>query len=535
MAAVVGLPLCLAFGVASGLGAAAGLYGAVACGILAALFGGTAGQCSGPTGPMTVVAAAILTAESGRPELVFASVIMAGVLQIVIGKLRGGQLVNYMPYPVISGFMTGIGAIIFFIEIPPFLGEDAASGVLNALQSLPFAYQKVNQSCLLLGIFCLAIVYLLPKVFKILPATLVALVAATWLTSHFHLDVPTIGDIPSGLPALKFPQLQFSDLHVVIQNGLTLAILGAIDSLLTSVVLDKVTGRRHDSNQELFGQGLGNIFAGLLGGLPGAGATMRSMVNIKSGGTTYLSGVVHGLMLLFVLLGFSRLAAQIPLCALAAILISVGLSIMDWRVLKRMGRIPRADLLVMLVVLLLTIFVDLIVAVLAGVALASVIFVKQLADAQVSFVGDLENLEILKMHAEHIPESVRKSIFTYQLNGPLFFGEAKNLAAAVDKLAQARYVILRFYNVPLIDQTGAMALESAIENWQAKGVRVLFVGLQKHIIDAIDAFGSEHRIAPEFCFDYFEEAVAYIDKCETAPLEELSPGSIGSKEVEERS
>lgn len=517
MAAIVALPLCLAFGVASGLGAAAGLYGAVACGILAALFGGTAGQCSGPTGPMTVVAAAVLTASGGRPELVFASVIVAGVLQILISRFRGGQLVNYMPYPVVSGFMTGIGCIIFFIEIPPFLGQEAASGVLNALQSLPYVFQKANPSCLLLGLSCLAVVYLLPKISKRLPATLVALVAATWLAYHFHLDVPKIGDIPSALPAFRLPILKFSDLHVVIQSGLTLAILGAIDSLLTSVVLDKVTGRRHDSDQELFGQGLGNICAGLLGGLPGAGATMRSMVNIKSGGSTYLSGIVHGLFLLLVLLGFSRLAAQIPLCALSAILVTVGLSIMDWRVLKRMGRIPRADLLVMLVVLLLTIFVDLIVAVLAGVALASVIFVKQLADAQVSFVGDLENLETLKIHAEHIPESVRKSIFTYQLNGPLFFGEAKNLASAVDKLAQARYVILRFYNVPLIDQTGAMALESAIENWQSKGVRVLFVGLQKHIIDAIEAFGTEHRIAPDFCFDYFEDAVAYIDKCETEP------------------
>lgn len=522
MAAIVALPLCLAFGVASGLGAAAGLYGAIACGVFAALFGGTPGQCSGPTGPMTVVAAAILSANSARPEVIFAATILGGMLQLAIGFAKLGQLIGYIPYPVISGFMSGIGAIIVCIELGPLFGLPAAGNALGGLESLRDLSFKFNGNAFIVSALTLAIIYLLPLVSKKLPASLVALAAATLTVQIMQLDVPKIGEIPSNIPWPKLPGVSIDDTHVVLQNGLTLAILGSIDSLLTSLVLDKVTRRKHDSDAELIGQGIGNMVAGLIGGLPGAGATMRSMVNVKSGGTTALSGVLHGLFLLSVLLFFSSFASQIPLASLAAILWTVGLSIMDWRVLKTLRKTPKSDAFVMVTVLVLTIFVDLIVAVLAGVALACVLFVKQLTDAQVSSFGDLETLEELKEVAEHIPEQVRKSTYSYVLNGPLFFGEAKNLTDAIDKLANAKYIILRFLNVPLVDQTGAFALETAIENWQEKGTKVLLVGIPPHIRKSLEDIGA--AVNDEICFERFEKAIDAIDLWETSAAGGLNSG-----------
>lgn len=513
MAAIVALPLCLAFGVASGLGAVAGLYGSIACGIFAALFGGTPGQCSGPTGPMTVVAASIFASSSGRADLVFASAIVGGIIQIVMGYVKAGQLIGYMPYPVISGFMTGIGAIIICVEIAPLFGMQASGSVVDALASLSALPTSWNRDAVLISAVSLALIYLLPFVYKKIPASLVALVAATVLTHFFQLDVPKIGSIPAAFPQPKLPNFNFADVHLVLQNGLTLAFLGAIDSLLTSIVLDKVTGRKHDSNRELIGQGVGNMMSGLIGGLPGAGATMRSMVNVKSGGTTALSGILHGGFLLLVLIYFTTIAAEIPLCALAAILTTVGLSIMDWRVLRSLQRTPKADMTVMLMVLSLTIFVDLIIAVLVGVAVASVLFVKQLADARVSSFGDLETLEELKEVTLHIPESVRKTTYSYVLNGPLFFGEAKNLTESVENMGAAKYVILSFLNVPLVDQTGAFALETAIEKWQAKGIKVLFVGISPHIRKTLNDIGA--KIDMGNCFERFEKALEAIDLWET--------------------
>jgi sulfate permease, SulP family len=510
VAATVALPLCLAFGVASGIGAEAGLYGAIACGILAAIFGGTPGQCSGPTGPMTVVTASAFAANSARPELVFAGIIMAGLLQLAMGCFKLGKLIHYVPYPVISGFMTGVGMIIVILQIGPFFGQSGSGNVLDSLQMLDDIPANLNLNALLTGTLSLIIIYALPRLSKRIPAPLVALLIATWLSHYLGWQLPRIGEIPSQLPQPSFPTIKLTDLHLLLQVALTLALLGAIDSLLTSLVVDKLTGNRHNSDQELVGQGLGNCISGLFGGLPGAGATMRSVVNVRAGGSTYLSGAIHGFVLLAVLLGLGPVASQIPLSCLAAILITVGFSVMDWRVMRHLKKAPKSDSTVMLVVLALTVFVDLIIAVLAGVALASMLFVKQLSDAGNSSTGDFETLEELRQTTEHIPENVRKSIHSYQLNGPLFFGEAKNLSDAVEKLSEAKYIILRFYNVPLVDQTGAYSLENAIDKWESKGTKVLFVGMQPHIKQTLEATGAIHKIDMQNCFDQFEDAIEAI-------------------------
>lgn len=519
MAAIVALPLCLAFGVASGLGAAAGLYGAIACGIFSAAFGGTPGQCSGPTGPMTVVAAGIYAANPDRPELVFAVVIAAGLFQIGLGYLGAARLIYYLPFPVLSGFMIGIGVIIVCIQIAPLFGLPGSSNVLDALHSSPEIFRSWNKDALIVGAVTFACIYGLPRISKRIPGSLVGIAASLWLCSFFNLNVPRIGEIPSELPVPHIPKIHFDDVHTILQGGLTIAVLGSIDTLLTSIVMDTVTRVRHNGNQELRGQGIGNIVSGLFGGIPGSGATMRTMINVKAGGRTYLSGTLHGLILLAVLLGLGQIAGQIPLATLAAILVSVGISIMDWRVIKGLRKAPKADTAVMALVLVLTVFVDLIMAVFAGVALASVLFVKQLADAHASGVTDMETLEELRALADHVPKDVRESVFIYEFTGPLFFGAAKNLSASMEKLGTGRYIILRFNNVPLMDQSGSYALENAIEVWESKGIKVLFVGLPPHIQDTLERTGAIHKIDMQNCFEHFEDAIAAIDAFESQKSE----------------
>lgn len=518
MAAIVALPLCLAFGVASGLGAASGLYGAIACGICAALFGGTPGQCSGPTGPMTVVAASVLSANPDRPELLFAVVIAAGFMQIALGYSKAAQLIHYLPYPVLSGFMIGIGVIICSIQIAPLFGVPGTSNVISAIQAFPAILTGWNRDALVISLLTFVCIYGFPQISKKIPGSLVGIILSIWFCHMFSIDIPRIGEIPSQIPMPHLPKVHFADIHVILQSGLTIALLGSIDTLLTSIVMDNITKVRHDGDQELRGQGIGNIVSGLIGGIPGAGATMRTMVNVRSGGRTYLSGTVHGLILLGVLLGLGKVASQIPLATLAAILVSVGISIMDWRIIKGIRQSPKSDTIVMIAVLLLTIFVDLIVAVLAGVALASVLFVKQLSDAQTTAMADIETLEELRAMTAHIEEDVRKSIYIYQFTGPLFFGAAKNLTANVDKLSKARYIILLFNNVPLMDQSGSYALENAIENWESKGAKVLFVGLPANIRQTLEQTGAIHRIDMQNCFDHLEEAIQAIDAFETQRL-----------------
>ncbi|HEY9686026.1 MAG TPA: SulP family inorganic anion transporter, partial [Coleofasciculaceae cyanobacterium] len=476
-AAIIALPLALAFGVASGLGATAGLYGAVACGIFAALFGGTPGQVSGPTGPMTVVTAGMIMNHHDHPDLIFASIILAGLIQILLGVFRLGKLIEYIPYPVISGFMTGIGVIIIALQIPPLFGLSGAGNVLEALEIFPRIPALLNPVATVIGLGTLATILILKKISPRLPSALIALALSTLAVVLLRPDIPLIGAIPAGLPIPHLPTIHLPELRLITEAAIALALLGSLDSLLTSVVVDKITGNRHDSNKELLGQGVGNMVSGLIGGLPGAGATMRSVVNIHAGGRTNLSGVIHGLLLLAVLLGLGALTANIPLACLAGILIHVGITIIDYRGLKGIRRSPRSDTAVMLVVLGLTVFVDLIIAVIAGIALASVLFVKNLSDVEPSTHHDLPEDEL----PHGLPKELSREIYRYRFKGPLYFGEARNFSAVMDKLKGIRYLILDFEHVPMIDQTGAFALEDAIERAQRQGVKVFLLHPFPHI------------------------------------------------------
>ncbi len=487
-AAVVALPLALAFGVQSGMGAIAGLYGAIALGILAAIFGGTRTQISGPTGPMAVVAAAVIAGEIayyGSIEAAFATIIatfvLAGVFQILLGVSGIGQYVRYMPYPVISGFMSGIGAIIIILQVFPFFGLDSPTEITAVFTSLGSLAGNINIQAVILSLSTIAIIYLFPKLTKKVPSPLVALVGLTLLSTLMGFTVPIIGDIPKGLPNIHINTLLGMDWRhpmIFIIPALTLAALGAIDSLLTSVVADNMTKTKHNSNRELVGQGIGNIGAGLIGGLPGAGATMRTVVNINAGGRGRLSGVVHGVGLLVVLLGAGEYAAMIPLPVLAGILITVGLGIIDYKGLRHIGTVPKSEAIIMIIVLVLTVFVNLLQAVAVGVVLASLLFMKKMGDIseEQAFASTMLSNSPLVISPEN---DFDEKVYVQNFDGPIFFGFTAHFNQVMSELPQVNIVILRLEKVPYIDQSGMYALEDAILQLEARGIEVFLSGIKK--------------------------------------------------------
>lgn len=492
-AGVVALPLALAFGVASGLGPVAGLYGAIATGIVAAVFGGTPVQITGPTGPMTLIVASILAANllsSGEPNLpvVVGIIVLAGLAQIALGVMRIGSLIRYVPYPVISGFMSGIGVIIILQQIFPMLGVDApSSDPLSILRQLHRLNGNIKWSAVALSILTIATVFVLPRFTRKVPSSLVALVALTALAVSLKLDVPAIGAIPSGLPSLIVPSLDLQHLPAMMVFAIDLAFLGAIDSLLTSLVADNLTRSQHDSNRELVGQGLGNIAAGLIGGIPGAGATMRTVINVEAGGRTRLSGVIHGLFLIAVLLGLSGLVQHVPRAVLAGLLVAVGVGIIDRRGFNHILRVPRSDAFLMILVLVLTVATDLIVAVTAGLIIASFVCMKKISDiaerqTTLTPVADEPWADELS-----IPDAIRDKLFFKHVDGPLFFGFASQFRDIARQAAvQSRLLVLRMDRISYMDQTGVYALENALTRLTAAGVRVLVVGISVAHVDLLE-------------------------------------------------
>ena len=366
-AGIVALPLALAFGEASGAGPIAGVYGAIIVGFFAALFGGTGSQISGPTGPMVVVFAGVFASLAGDPGLVFATVVLAGLMQIVFGVLGFGQYIRLVPYPVVSGFMSGIGCIIIALQLARLFGhEPQGGGTIPALMEVPSAVMDPHFGALFVGLLTLTMVFSWPATWgRYVPSPLAALIVGTLVGLTLE-GLPVLGAIPTGLPSFVMPAIEADTAIIVFEAAAILAVLGAIDSLLTSLVADNMTRTRHHSNRELVGQGIGNTVAGLFGGIPGAGATMRTVVNIRTGGATKISGMIQSVLLLAVVVLLAPLASQIPQAVLAGILVKVGYDIIDFAYLKRAHQGPRFDLALMALVLGLTVFVDLITAVMAG-------------------------------------------------------------------------------------------------------------------------------------------------------------------------
>lgn len=517
-AGVVALPLALAFGEASGAGPIAGLYGAIIVGFFASLFGGTGAQISGPTGPMIVVFAGVFAGLAGDPKLVFLAVILAGVLQILLGVFKFGQYIKLVPYPVVSGFMSGIGFIIIALQTARLFGhEPEGKGTIPALVSIPAAVSDPVWIALGLGILTLLIVFFWPKgLGKYIPGALAALIIGT-LISMAIPGAPILGDIPTGLPSLIIPTLTTDATFLVLEAAILLALLGAIDSLLTSLVADNMTRTRHNSDRELMGQGIGNTIAGFFGGIPGAGATMRTVVNIRSGGQTKISGMIHGALLFAVAVSLGPLASQIPHAVLAGILVKVGYDIIDIAYMKRAHKGPRWDLALMVIVLGLTVFVDLITAVAVGVVLAALAFVKQTADIQLRALNSKEPKTENEQELELLKKAKGK-VTVFDFAAPLSFGAAADFGHHVREKWKTgqQALILDFSNIDDIDLSAIMAVQTIAEDATTAGKQVLISGASVKISELLHGFDIGQKIPDEYWFNdriaAIEYAVAMPDK-----------------------
>lgn len=590
-AGIVALPLALAFGLQSGLGATAGLYGAIFIGFFAALFGGTNTQISGPTAPMTAVSmiiiAGIVAANEGSLEQAIPSILivflLAGLIQVLMGVLKLGQYIEYIPYPVVSGFMSGIGIIIIFTQILPMLGyypkEDAqflnsyaaeagevilerilqeevaeeimvledfeetvkraskiteadikqqsqvlaaadSAGVLGAIRNFGKAINNINIIDLILGLITIGIIYGFRYITKKIPSTLVALFVVTLGAYFFVPEYRNIGEIPTGFPMPNlgiFSNFSLGEISPYIVSAISLAVLGAIDSLLTSVVADNMTKTKHKPNRELIGQGIGNSISSVFGGIPGAGATIRTVVNINSGGRTRLSGMIAGLLLLVILLSLGPLVSKVPAAVLAGVLVTVGISVMDYKGLKQMRSLPLSEVSVMIIVLFLTVFVGLIEAVVVGMILSSILFIKIITDV----VEDRTQSSPLRSFSREMPwmdevEFFKKygdKVYIKHLDGPLFFGFASRFQNMMTALPEIKIVVIRMDKVPYVDQSGLYAMEDAINDLHSQDILVVFTGLNGQPKVILERFYIVPGLIDEkYCFESFEDSAQWLGK-----------------------
>lgn len=503
-AAVVALPMALAFGIASGAGASAGLWGAILVGFFAALFGGTPSLISEPTGPMTVIVTAVIAElTANHPEkglaMAFTVVMMAGGFQILFGVLRLGRYITMLPYNVISGFMTGIGVILIFVQLPPFLGQEAPTGgVLGVIKNLPTLITNINPWETLLGAITLAILFLYPsRLKKLVPPQLVALLIGTAIALIFFggieiRTIGTIGEISRGLPQLQFPTFSSEDLRLMFVNAIVLATVGSIDCLLTCLVAEGLTRQENQSNKELIGQGIANLITGLSGGIAGSGATTATVVNIQAGGRTAVSGLTRALVLLVIVLWAAPLTSGIPLAVLAGIVLKVGINIIDWSFLKRVHKISWKAAGIVYGVVLLTVFVDLMVAVAVGVFIANILTIDRLSQLQskaVTAITDADNQIVLTPEESKILDSANGRVLLFHLSGPMIFGVAKAIAKEHRAIDNYDVLIVDLSEVPMLGVTSSLSLEKAIQEAKESRREVIIVGATGKVRNRLESLG----------------------------------------------
>lgn len=611
-AGIVALPLALAFGAQTALGPMAGLYGAIAIAIFAAMFGGTATQVSGPTAPMTVVSAAVIAnamIETGAETiadalpLILATFFLAGLIEMIFGIIKLGRYIKYIPYPVVSGFMSGIGVIIIITQLFPMLGynpqEDTelvqsrmvhaeeqilegiireeeqkgilkgvmdgsviaatdaafakvtddeirgearrqakrqASGTVGTLKNIlrPFQHNGINWLNFLFAIGTMIVIYGFKRITKAVPSSLVALIVFTLVAFFFIAPgaIPVIGEVEKGLPPFYFGFFsEFTNTNYllrILEFAFTLAALGAIDSLLTSVVADNITKTKHDPDQELIGQGIGNMAAAFIGGLPGAGATMRTVINVDSGGKTKISGIIAGVFLLAVLLGLSGIVQFIPNGVLAGILMTVGIGIIDYKGFRHLKAIPRGDAVVMLLVLLLTVFVGLLEAVAIGMVLATMLFMKKSADTveEGSSTGSFKEFSRDKPWEDEgdLVQRVGDQVYIKHMDGPLFFGFVSSFQAIIQNLPNVEVIIMRMGRVPYMDQSGLYAMEGAILDLQSRGIAVVFVGICPQVHSMMERINLiPGLVGDKYSFETFKDCRSWLSqRLENGDLDKVS-------------
>lgn len=537
--AIISLPLALAFGVASGAGAEAGLWGAIMVGLFASLFGGSSTLISEPTGPMTVIMTAVLTSMVARyPEagmaMTFTVVMMAGAFQILLGTLKLGKYVTLMPYSVISGFMSGIGVILVILQLSPLLGQAGpAGGVMGTLSALPEIVANMKFSELFLGVLTLAILFFFPpKYRRYVPAQLVALVAVTLLSVVvFDSDaIRRIGEIPSGLPSLVIPTIDASTFTTMVIDALVLGTLGCIDTLLTAVIGDSLTRKEHDSDKELRGQGLANMISGLFGALPGAGATMGTVTNIQVGARSPLSGVVRALVLALVVLVAGGLTEPIPMAVLAGIAVYVGFNILDWSFIQRAHRVSVQGMAIMYGVMLLTVFVDLIAAVGLGVFISNILIIERLSREQarqVKAISDADDDDVPLTDSERaLLDRANGKVLFFYLSGPMIFSVSKAISRQHASIADYDAMILDLTDVPMIDVTVGLALENAIKDAQDADCEVYLLCPNEQTRQQLEKFHVLELVSADNTYKFRYEALKAVvkknDLTERSGLDELT-------------
>ena len=503
-AAVVALPMALAFGIASGAGAAAGLWGAILVGFFAALFGGTPSLISEPTGPMTVIVTAVIAElmavnpESGL-AMAFTVVMMAGIFQILFGVLRLGKYITMLPYNVISGFMTGIGVILIFLQIAPFIGQETPSGgVIGVIRAFPNLIANINPLETLLGLITLGILFFCPaKLKKLVPPQLIALVIGTAISLIFFRNIEirtiaTIGEITPGLPQLQMPTFTAENLRLMFVNAMVLGMVGSIDCLLTCLVSDSLTRTEHKSNKELISQGVANLITGLCGGIAGSGATTATVVSIQAGGRTALSGISRALALLIVVLWAAPLTSGIPLAVLAGIVLKVGIDIIDWGFLKRVHNISWKAAGIVYSVVLLTVFVDLMVAVAVGVFVANILTIERLEEMQsqsVKAITDADDQIVMTDEEKQILDWANDRVLLFHLSGPMIFGVAKAISREHSAISNYDVLIVDLSEVPILGVTSSLAIENAIQEAIDAGREIIMVGATGKVKRRLEKLG----------------------------------------------
>ncbi|MGL5192111.1 MAG: bicarbonate transporter BicA [Chroococcales cyanobacterium] len=503
-AAVVALPMALAFGIASGAGASAGLWGAILVGFFAAIFGGTPSLISEPTGPMTVIITAVIAELMAKnPEtglaMAFTVVMMAGLFQILFGLLRLGKYITMLPYNVISGFMTGIGVILIFLQIAPFIGQETPKGgVIGVLQNFPNLIANINPWETILGATTLGILFFYPaKLKRFMPPQLVALLIGTAISLVLFggmeiRTIATIGEITPGLPELQLPTFTTEDLRLMFVNSMVLGMVGSIDCLLTCLVSDSLTRTEHKSNKELIGQGVANLITGLCGGIAGSGATTATVVSIQAGGRTALAGISRALVLLIVVLWAAPLTSVIPLAVLAGIVLKVGIDIIDWGFLKRVHKISLKAAGIVYSVVFLTVFVDLMVAVAVGVFIANILTIERLDELQsqsVKAITDADDQIVLMDEEKQLLDLANGRVLLFHLSGPMIFGVAKAIAREHNAIANYDVLIVDLSEVPILGVTSSLAIENAIQEAIDAGRDVIVVGATGKVKRRLEKLG----------------------------------------------
>jgi len=522
--AILALPLSIALAIASGVSPEQGLHTAIIAGFLTSLLGGSRVLIGGPTGAFMVIVYGVVT-EFGIEGLIIAT-FLAGIMMVLMGVLRLGNVIKFIPYPIITGFTSGIAVIIFSSQIKDFFGLKTGAVPAEFLEKWKVYFESFNTvsvPTLIIGIIALGIIILWPKVNKKIPGALVALIITSIIVKVFGMDVATIGtkfgELSSALPRMQVPNITLDKISLLIAPAFTIAVLGSIESLLASVVSDGMIGGKHRSNMELIAQGIANMGSALFGGIPATGAIARTVANIKNGGRTPVAGIVHAIVLLLIMVVFMPLAKMIPLSALAAILIIVAYNMSEWREFKELFKSPKSDVAVLLVTFFITVLIDLVKAIEIGMVLAAFLFMKRMADVSNVTVKDMDASEEQDGDSDFdFAEESRKiqapeGIRIYEINGPFFFGAAdKFMEATGELMSQTETLIIRMRNVPSMDATALHAFKRMMDTCKHKKISILISGINEQPMNVLQKSGAYEKIGEKHFFNKIEEAIQFASE-----------------------